>query len=98
MNFVNGQQLFTSGNLWYLLSSMMFKDNVDFEIGIVPYPTRDGSARPLGEVVDNYLVPSYANSCFVFAKDDNISSKVLVNIVDDLLYGANKNQSNENYK
>lgn len=95
MNFVNGQQLFTSGNLWYLLSSMMFKDNVDFEIGIVPYPTRDGSARPLGEVVDNYLVPSYGNTCFVFANDDNISSKVLVNIVDDLLYGVNKNQSNE---
>ena len=59
---------------------MMFKDQVDFEIGVVPYPTRDGSARPLGEVVDNYLVPSYANSCFVFANDDDISSKVLVNI------------------
>lgn len=96
MNFVNGQQLFTSGQLWYLLSSMMFKDNVDFEIGIVPYPTRDGSARPLGEVVDNYLVPSNGNTCFVFANDDDISSKVLVNIVDDLLYGVNKNQSNEN--
>lgn len=95
MNFVNGQQLFTSGALWYILSSMMFKDNVDFEIGIVPYPARDGSARPIGEVVDNYLVPSYGNTCFVFANGDDISSKVLVNIVDDLQHGVNKNQDNE---
>ena len=95
MNFVNGQQLFTSGALWCLLSSMMFKNNVDFEIGIVPYPARDGSARPIGEVVDNYLVPSYGNTCFVFANGDDISSKVLVNIVDDLQHGVNKNQDNE---
>ena len=41
-DFKSGNTLFSSGDLWFLGSSMRFSSDITFEIGAVPYPTRDG--------------------------------------------------------
>ena len=90
-NFPKGLQLFTHGQIWFLSSSMRFKDQCDFPIGMVPYPTANGAAQPLGTTVEGYLLPMGADSGYAFPNVSNgqngLSTAVLVNIADDISRG-----------
>ena len=89
--FYSGNQLFSSGKIWFLSSPQRFKDQCDFPIGMVPYPTADGAAKPWYEIVEGYLLPMGADTGYVFPNVSNgkngLSTAVLVNIMDDISRG-----------
>ena len=89
--FQSGNQLFSSGKIWFLSSPMRFKDICDFPIGMVPYPTANGAAQPWYKIVEGYLVPMSADTGYAFPYISNgqngLSTAVLVNIMDDISRG-----------
>ena len=90
-NFTKGLQLFAHGQLWFLSSEMRFKGQTEFNIGLVPYPTAEGAAVPLGSTVNGYLVPMGADSGYAFPtvtnQENGLNTAVLVNIADDFTRG-----------
>ena len=94
LNFVEGKQLFQTGEFWYFTSEMRYKNQVDFNIGVVPYPTSDDENQ-------EYYVPTIGSMGYVFPNIENnengLTTKVLVNIIDNLYHGF-ENESKEEYK
>lgn len=90
-SFTKGLQLFAHGQLWFLSSEMRFKGQTGFNIGLVPYPTAEGAAQPLGTKVEGYLVPMGADSGYAFPNvvngENGLTTTVLVNIADDFTRG-----------
>ena len=88
-DFINGNQLFQPGELWYLTSTMRFvPENATEEkmnISVVPYPTADGDAS----TKSLYKIPRKPISTYVVSNISNgengLNSKVLFNILDDFL-------------
>ena len=86
--FVEGRQLFTHGGLWFLSSEMRFKsETIKFKISAVPYPTANGDAAKR----ETYTIPMGSDSGFAFRNVTNsasgLTTKVLVNIMDDMSRG-----------
>ena len=86
--FQSGHQLITHGSLWFLGSEMRFKnDAIKFKISLVPYPTADGDAATRA----NYTIPMGSDSGYAFRDVENgangLTTKVLVNIMDDISRG-----------
>ena len=90
-SFVQGRLLFTHGYLWFLESEMRFKGQCDFPIGVVPYPTSDGYAKPANEILDEYYVPFSETTVYSFPKVENgengLTTEILVNICHDFCQG-----------
>lgn len=87
-DFEKGHQLFAHGSMWFLSSEMRFKkDGMDFKISVVPYPTADGD----GATRSNYKIPIGSDSGYAFRKVENgangLTTKVLVNLMDDICRG-----------
>ncbi len=86
--FQSGHQLFAHGSLWFLSSEMRFKnEQITFQISLVPYPTADGDAAAR----ENFTIPMGSDSGYAFRKVTNgangLTTKVLVNIMDDIMRG-----------
>ena len=86
--FQSGHQLITHGSLWFLSSEMRFKnEQITFQISLVPYPTADGD----GAARENFSIPMGSDSGFAFRKVENgvngLTTKILVNIMDDVSRG-----------
>ena len=86
--FQSGHQLITHGSLWFLTSEMRFKNEaIKFKISLVPYPTADGD----GAAREHYTIPMGTDSGYAFRKVENgangLTTKVLVNIMDDICRG-----------
>ena len=94
--FINGNQLFQPGKLWFLSSTMGFvspdpeNPTCDFQISVVPYPTDDGDAVNK----ENYKVPLTDMGTYVVRnvtnEDSSLTSLVLFNILDDFCRGVQK--------
>ena len=87
-SFRAGNQLFTTGELWFLSSEQRFKnDQITFKISAVPYPTADGDAATRS----SYLIPMGADSGYAIRPIENgqngINTTILLNIIDDLTRG-----------
>lgn len=87
-DFAGGHQLITHGSLWFLSSEMRFKrDEITFQISLVPYPTADGD----GAAREHYTIPMGSDSGYAFRKVENgangLTTKVLVNLMDDICRG-----------
>jgi|GEM_PF-1201246 len=86
-DFKSGNTLFSSGDLWFLKNSMRFSQDITFEIGAVPYPTRDGDG------VDKlfHKLPILGLDTMGIANIQNgqngLNSEILFNILYDLFMG-----------
>lgn len=85
--FTEGKAIFNTGSLWFLSSTLRFKDKCDFKISVVPYPTAEGD----GTAKETFQIPMGYEATWAFQPVENgengLSTKVLLNMLDDL-FGA----------
>ena len=85
-NFIAGNTIFNTGSLWFLSSSLRFNvENKAFDISVVPYPTAEGD----GAAKSMFTIPMGYESTWAIQPVENgengISSKIILNILDDLM-------------
>lgn len=82
--FREGKAIFNTGSLWFLSSTLRFKDQCDFKISVVPYPTAEGD----GAAKETFQIPMGYEATWAFQPVENgengLSTKVLLNMLDDL--------------
>ena len=97
-DFKSGNTLFHSGDLWFLGSSMRFSNDITFEIGAVPYPTRDGDAQDKLFHKLPILGLDTMGIANITSGQNGLNSEILFNILYDLYMGmrpANEGMTND---
>lgn len=90
-NFLEGTTLLHSGYLYYLNNEKYFGTNLDFEIGVIPYPVSDNSNIIMTEP---FIVDLISNTKLEYNKPIEVNGQILKTNNGDEIYGVNITQSN----